>query len=173
MKFSLEKSLAILRNTPTVLETLFSNLDDEWINSNEGENSWSPKQVLAHLILCEETDWLSRITIILQNPETVFAPIDMEAHLEQAKKFSVTALLTAFAEKRKQSLDVLAGWHLQESDFVKTGIHPRLGNITLQQLLATWTTHDLSHLAQIARVMAKQYKEEVGSFSHYLKILHS
>ncbi|MFQ3575997.1 MAG: DinB family protein, partial [Cytophagales bacterium] len=161
MKFSLDKSLEILKSTPNVISVMLQNLSDEWTNGNEGENTWTAKEVVAHLIVCEETDWLPRIKIILNSPETVFSPIDMQAHFEIAKNNELQTLLNVFKEHREMCLNQLKSFELSESDFLKTGIHPKCGEVTLQQVLSTWVAHDMSHIAQIARIIAKQNSELV------------
>lgn len=172
MKFSLDKHLEILENTPNVFFALLQNLNDEWTNRNEGENTWTAKEVVAHLIVCEETDWLPRIKIILNSPEIVFSPIDMQAHFAMAQQYSLGELLFQFTAHRKKGIEELKEMNLQENDFLKTGTHPVAGKIMLQELIATWTTHDLTHIAQIARVMAKQNQTSVGNFKQFLKILN-
>jgi hypothetical protein len=172
MKFSLDKSLEILESTPNVISSMLQNLSKDWTNNNEGENTWTAKEVVAHLIVCEETNWLPRIKIILKSPETVFSPIDMQAHFEIAKKSSLTDLLFQFSGHRKKGIGELQKMNLQESDFLKTGTHQIAGKIMLKEIIATWATHDLAHIAQIARIMAKQNKELVGNFKQFLKILN-
>lgn len=132
MKFSLDKSLEILGSTPNVIAAMLQNLSENWTNQNEGENTWTTKEVVAHLIFCEETDWLPRIKIILNSPEIVFPPIDMKAHFEIAKNNELQTLLNLFREHRKLSLNELKSLELSESDFLKTGIHPKCGEVTLQ-----------------------------------------
>lgn len=172
MKFSLNKSLEILERTPIVIFEMLLNLNDEWTNSNEGENTWTTKEVVAHLIICEETDWLPRIKIILNSPETVFSPIDMQAHFKLAENNELQALLKQLKEHRKMGLNELQSFKLTDKDFLKTGIHPKCGVVSVQQIISTWVAHDMSHVAQIARVIAKQNSELVGNFKQFLKILN-
>lgn len=165
-------SLEILSNTPAVLTAMLHNLGEEWISSNEGEYTWTAKEVVAHLVVIEETDWLPRIRIILdEDGQKTFAPVDMQAHFAVARNHSMQELLNQFAVLRKQSIEEFTGYNLEEKDLQKTGNHPVLGEVQLQQLLATWVTHDLTHIAQVTRVMAKQQKNEVGPFKRYLRIL--
>ncbi len=172
MEKSIRKSLEIITTTPAVISAMLHNLGDEWVNSNEGENTWTTKEVVAHLVVIEETDWLPRIRIILtEGVQKPFAPVDMQAHFEPARNNSMQELLNQFAVLRTRSIEELNGFNLQESDLLKTGLHPVIGEVTLQQLLATWVTHDLSHIAQVARILAKQHKMEVGGFKKYLRIL--
>lgn len=172
MNFTLSKSLEILERTPTLLSTMLLGLSEEWINGNEGEGTWNAKEVIAHLIVCEKTNWLPRIKIILSdNSNKILEPIDMAAHFEIAKGNLLETLLHDFKTLRENSIAELKGFHLQKSDYTKTAFHPQIFEVNLQQLLATWVTHDLSHLTQVSRVLAQQYKNEVGPFNKYLKIL--
>jgi len=172
MLFTLSHSLEILTRTPDVLSSLLSDLSEEWINGNEGEGTWSAKEVVAHLIVCENTDWLPRAKIILSDQtDKTLEGIDMTAHFELARKNSLETLLNEFKTERENSLAALNNFHLQPKDFTKTAIHPQIHEVNLQQLLSTWVVHDLSHIAQVTRVMAKQYRNEVGPFKAFLKIL--
>ena len=174
MQFSLSKSIQVLERTPTVLNLLLSNLSDEWILSNEGADTWSAFDIVGHLIHGEKTDWLPRAEIILSNKsDKTFEPFDRFAQLRVSEGKSMGQLLDEFTALRKVALNKLKSFNLQENDLSKTGTHPALGTVTLQELFATWTVHDLSHLAQVSRVMAKQYKDEVGPFSEYLTILRT
>lgn len=173
MNFSLSKSLEILERTPAVLTAMLSQLSDGWINCNEGADTWTPKEVVAHLIVCEETNWLPRIRLILSEQEDkAFVAMDMRAHFALAGVHSVEDLLFTFAARRATGLEVLRALNLQPSDFTRTGLHPVIGEVELQQIISTWATHDLTHIGQIARVMAKQNKDLTGGFKQYLKILN-
>lgn len=172
MTFNLNQSLEILERTPQVLKTLLSGLSNEWINNNEGEDSWNAFDVVGHLIHGEKTDWLVRTEIILSNGDAkTFATFDRFAQFEQSKEKTISELLEEFQELRKKNLEKLKSKAISTEDLPKTGIHPAFGEVTLEQLLATWVAHDLGHIAQIARVMAKQYKDEVGPWRNYLPIL--
>lgn len=172
MDFNLNKSIEILERTPDVLATLLAGLSDEWIFNNEGGESWSTFDVMGHLIHGEKTDWLARTEIILSDKaDKTFAPFDRFAQFEQSKGKTLSQLLDEFRELRKQNLASLTSKNITSEDLADTGIHPVFGAVTLEQLLATWVAHDLGHLAQIARVMAKQYKEEVGPWREFLPIL--
>lgn len=172
MKFQLDKSIEILERTPTVLKHLLSGLSEEWIRENEGEDTWSPYDVLGHLIYGEKTDWMVRSKIILSDREDkTFEPFDRFAQFDTDQSRPIAVLLDEFAELRSQNLADLKALQLSEADFSKTGIHPALGPSTLQNLLSTWTVHDLGHIAQISRVMAKQYADNVGPWAAYLGIL--
>ncbi|NET32932.1 MAG: DinB family protein [Cyanothece sp. SIO1E1] len=173
MSFSLSKSIEVLERTPAVLESLLVGISDEWIHSNEGEHTWSPYQVIGHLIHGEKTDWIPRTKIILSNsPDKTFDPFDRFAQLNDPRNLSISELLDEFKTLRKQNLDELISLDIDDhTTLSKIGIHPEFGDVTLKELLSTWTVHDLGHIAQIARVMAKQYKSEVGPWIEYIRIL--
>lgn len=173
MNFNLAKAIEILERTPQVVTSLLNGLSDEWIQNNEGEDTWSPFDVIGHLIHGEKADWITRTEIILSDTsDKTFAPFDRFAQFEESKGKTISQLLTEFGKLREQNLKVLKSIDLQAEDLKKTGIHPALGEVTLQHLLATWVAHDLGHLAQISRVMAKQYKDEVGPWQEYLPIVN-
>lgn len=172
MTFDINKSLEILKRTPVVLESLLSDLSPEWTHSNEGQDSFSPFDVVGHLIHGEKTDWMSRINIIMSDrADKTFTPYDRFAQRSRNRERSMNELLTEFKSLRHTNLEKLRTMNLTDGDWLRTGIHPKLGTVTLQQLLSTWTVHDLSHIAQITRVMCKQYKDEVGPWIEYLGIL--
>jgi len=172
MKSTLATSLEIIERTPSVLSTLLSGLSDGWTDHNEGPNTWTAKEAVAHLIVCENTDWLPRLRVMLSTgPDRMLAPIDMEAHFAIAQQHTLEELLSEFARLRQASLDELKRVNLSDADFNKSATHPRLGEVTLGELMATWAAHDLSHLAQIMRIMARQYKEEVGAFRVVMGIM--
>lgn len=173
MEFSLHKSIEVLEKTPTVLEYLLRDSSPEWHAENEGGESFSPYDVIGHLIHGEKTDWMARMKIILSDSaEKTFAPYDRFAMFHESEGKSLNDLLTEFKIERNKNISYLISLRLTEKELNKTGIHPKFGEVTLRELLATWTIHDLSHLAQIARVMAKQYKSEVGPWEEYLPILN-
>lgn len=171
MQFELEKALPILERTPKVLRLFLEDLPSEWIHSNEGENTWSPYDIIGHFIHGEKTDWIERTKIILNGSKT-FRPFDRFAQFENSKGKSLNQLLDEFEQLRTSNLKELASLQLTDKSFTLEGIHPEFGTVTLQELLATWVTHDLGHLAQMARVMAKQYKDEVGPWLAYIPILN-
>lgn len=172
MEFNLNKSIEILERTPQVLEALLTGLSDEWILNNEGDDSWNPFDVIGHLIHGEKTDWLVRTNLILSDKtDKTFAPFDRFAQFENSKGKSISELLKEFQDLRKQNLVALKSKNITTEDLWKTGIHPTFGAVTLEQLLACWVAHDLGHIAQISRVMAKQYKDEVGPWREFLPIL--
>ncbi len=173
MLFNLDQAIEILTRTPTVLNALLNNLSSGWTTNNEGEQSWSPFDVLGHLIHGERTDWMPRIKIILQSGESeTFETFDRFAQFEESKGKSLAELLATFAELREQSLAMLAGLNITAEDLDKRGTHPALGSVRLEELIATWVVHDLSHLTQITRTMAKQYSDAVGPWKAYLSVLH-
>jgi len=173
MKFDLDKSYQILERTPSVLRILLSGLDDNWTMNNEGPDTFSPYDVIGHLIQGEKTDWKERANMILEHgTKKSFVPFDRFAQFEESKGKSLLQLLDEFEKLRKESLGWLRPLDLTETDFAKKGNHPDLGEVTLKQLLSTWVAHDLTHLAQVTRVMAKQYKEEIGPWINFFRILN-
>lgn len=172
MEFTLEKSMEILERTPNVIKELLDGLSDDWTMQNEGGESWTPYDVLGHLIHGELSDWIDRTDIILSDgPDKNFKPFDRFAQFEESKGKSLRDLIGEFMMLRIMNLQKLKERNITEKDLDKTGIHPAFGNVTLRQLLSTWAVHDLNHTAQIIRVMAYQYKEEVGPWKEYLRIL--
>ncbi|MBQ4819514.1 DinB family protein [Aquimarina sp. MMG016] len=172
MKFNLNKSIEILQRTPNVLITMLQNMDKEWVFNNEGEKTWSVYDIIGHFIHGEKTDWIPRMEIILSdNPDKTFIPFDRFAQFENSKGKTLKQLLDEFQKLRKSNIEKLISTNLTDEDLQKTGIHPDFGSVTLSQLLATWVVHDLNHIAQISRVIAKQYTTEVGPWSTYLRIL--
>lgn len=172
MEFSFNKIVEVLSNTPDTVFALLHNLSEDWINRNEGDSTWTVKEVVAHLIECEETNWMPRIRIILNSPDQVFAPMDMQAHFEIAKSCSLQELLKKFRQLRANGINELKEYKLQEGDFFKAANHPVIGEVMVHQLISAWAAHDMAHLAQIARIIAKQNKEFVGGFKQYLNILN-
>ncbi|MCO6484405.1 MAG: DinB family protein [Saprospiraceae bacterium] len=174
MEFNLDRSIEILERTPSVLHTWLSGLSDDWILPNEGPDTFSPFDVVGHLIHGDKTDWMVRIGILLseEDPSTrTFAPFDRFAQFRESQGKTMDQLLDEFTSLRAHNLDRLRILPLSGHVLDASANHPALGRVTLRQLLATWTVHDLSHLAQIARVMARQYKSEVGPWMEYLPIL--
>jgi len=172
MKFNLEKTLEILGNTPGTLHELLLSLSPEWINENEGGETWSPYEVVAHMTYLEETNWIPRIKIIVENKNNgKFEPIDRVGFREAYKSKSLNELIKIFEETRFNNIKTLAGIVRVDNLLNETGIHPDFGLVTLRQLISTWMVHDLSHIAQITRVLAKQYKDEVGPWTAYLRVL--
>ncbi len=172
MEFQLDHAKDVLGRTPATLNSLLRDLPDELVLSNEGPDTWSPFDILGHLIHGEETDWIPRAKMILEHGEQrPFEPFDRIAMFEQSKGKSLNDLLATFERARGESLGQLGKMNLTPELLSKRGMHPELGVVTLSQLLATWVAHDLSHIAQVVRVMAKQYGEAVGPWRAYLSVL--
>jgi uncharacterized damage-inducible protein DinB len=174
MNFTLEKSLEILERTPNVLIAMLQDISVDWTFVNEGGESWSVYDILGHLIHGEKTDWVPRMDIILsENSDKRFKPFDRFAQFEDSRGKSLSQLLNEFKILRETNVGQLRSKKLTDKNLVEKGIHPAFGEVTLCQLLSTWVVHDLNHIAQISRVMAKQYKAEVGPWTEYLKILQT
>ncbi len=172
MTFDINKSIEILRRTPQVLEILLTGLSKDWIYNNEGEDTWSPYDVVGHLIHGEKTDWITRAQIILSDAEDkIFEPFDRFAQLDNDQDTPISELLTTFKKLRNTNIQELQSMDINDAKLDKEGTHPALGPAKLRELLSTWVVHDLAHIAQISRVMAKQYKSEVGPWIEYLGIL--
>ena len=172
MNLELEHVTEILRRTPSTLNPLLRDLPEPWLVHNEGPETWSPYDIVGHLIHGEETDWIPRAKIILEHGETrAFEPFDRVAMFEKSKGKSIGELLDTFARLRTENLSELQQMNLTTDLLEKRGLHPELGVVTLKQLLATWAVHDLGHIRQVVRVMAKQYHDEVGPWKAYLSIL--
>ncbi len=173
MLFDLNKSIEILERTPGVVNALLQGLSKEWLFSNEGENTWSPYDVIGHYIEGEKTDWIPRMRIILSaDKDKRFVPFDRFAQLGNDKSKPIKALLNEFSEWRKNNIAELKKANLDEEKLNKKGIHPEFGEVTLRELLATWVAHDLNHIFQISRVMAKLYKEEMGPWPKYISVVN-
>jgi hypothetical protein len=173
MKHDLEHTVALLARIPAALNALLRDLPEEWTLHHEGENTWSVFDIVGHLIHAERTDWMPRTRVILQSGETQpFPPFDRLGHVRESQGKSLGQLLDEFARARSENLEQLHALHLRPEDMERRGRHPTLGTVTLSELLATWAAHDLTHLHQISRVMAHQYRETVGPWSAYLGVLH-
>lgn len=172
MKFDLDLSIDVLGRSPAMLRALLEGLGEPWVRGTEGPDTFSPFDVVGHLIDGEETDWIPRARIILaRGSDLRFAPYDRFRHRARNTGRSVESLLAEFARLRAMNLDVLRAWKLTARELDLPGEHPSLGRVTLRQLLATWVVHDLGHIAQVARVMAKQYGDEVGPWVPFLPVL--
>jgi hypothetical protein len=172
MEFDLKQGIAILERTPHVLQAMLATLPPAWTDATEGPETWSPYVIVGHLIHGERTDWIPRAQIILaQGANRRFTPFDRFAQFHESHGRSLVELLDEFARLRADGLATLGGWRLTEAQLALEGEHPAFGTVTLRQLLATWVAHDLGHVAQTARVMAKQYREAVGPWRAYLPIL--
>jgi len=169
---NLQNTISLLTRTPATLDALLRNLPETWTLQNEGENTWSAFDVVGHLIHCERTDWMPRAKIVLQFGETQpFGPFDRWGHVSECQGKSLAQLLDEFARVRSENLAELRALNLQPEDLDRRGRHPALGVVTLSQLLATWAAHDLTHLHQVSRIMAHQYREAVGPWNAYLGVL--
>jgi uncharacterized damage-inducible protein DinB len=170
MDFDLEEAIPILERTPAVISELLSDLPEKWTRVDEGPDTWSPREVVAHLINGEKTDWIPRARIILkQEKYRRFDPFDRFFDLKTPRP--LRDLLSEFATLRAQNVATLRGWNLNDKDLGLTGDHPELGEVTMRQLLATWVVHDLSHIAQITRTMTRAYTEAVGPWTAYFRVL--
>jgi hypothetical protein len=172
MKFDLALALPVLERTPQALDSLLRDLPAEWTTASEGAEAWSPFDVVGHLIDGEEADWIPRARIILSDAtDRRFEPFDRFRHLSRNRDRSLGDLLQEFGTLRRANLTSLRHFRLTPADLQRTGTHPEFGVVTLEQHLATWVAHDLGHLAQVARVMARQYSDAVGPWKAYLPIL--
>ena len=170
MDFKLDQAIPILERTPRVLSELLDDLPDDWTNVNEGRDTWSARQILLHLINGERTDWIPRARIILkQGASRRFDPFDRVGGFDSTQP--MRALLSEFDQVRAESIATLRGWNLKEKDLALAGGHPEFGDVTMRQLLATWVVHDLSHISQITRVMARAYTAAVGPWTAYFRVL--
>lgn len=162
----------VLERTPAQLDAWLRGLSEPWLSATEGEGTYSPRDVLAHLLDNEEVDWVPRLRIVLEHGESrPFTPFDRDAFRRRFAGWTVERLLDAFADRRRESLATLAMLDLQAADLDRTGSHPALGRVTVRQLLASWVVHDLTHVAQVARVMAKRYGDATGPWRAYLGVL--
>jgi hypothetical protein len=172
MEYELVHAIDVLRRTPATLNSLLRDLPEPWLLQNEGPETWSPYDVIGHLVHGEETDWIPRAKIILEHGETrPFEPFDRVAMFDESKGKSIVELLDRFAQLRAENLRELESLNLTAELLDKRGRHPELGVVTLKQLLSTWVVHDLGHVRQVVRVMSKQYREAVGPWKAYLSIL--
>ena len=170
-EFKLEEAVAVLERTPVTLSAMLDGLPDIWTQATEGEGTWSPYDVIGHLIHGEHTDWIPRAQHPLAGDPRPFIPFNRAAQFTESRSQTLRELLETFAQLRKENLATLRGMNLVDSDFDRRGLHPELGEVTLRQLLATWVVHDLDHVTQIARTMAKAYTNETGPWIEYLSIL--
>jgi hypothetical protein len=172
MTFRLEESLDLLARTPAVIDSILRNSSPAWHSADEGPSTWNPREIVAHLIQADETNWLPRARFILDRGDArPLEPFDRFAHLARFRDWSLQDLLGRFEIVRRDSLNTVRAWNLDEAQLSQSGQHPELGKVTLRQLLATWAVHDLDHIAQIVRVMATQYAEDVGPWRVNLSVL--
>jgi hypothetical protein len=171
-EFSLTDAIAVLSRTPATLNALLRGLPNVWVRGNEGKDTWSAFDIMGHLIVGERTDWIPRLRIILEKGEArQFDPFDRLAQFEESQGKSLDQLLDDFARLRRENLAALQALNLQPEDLTRRGRHPSLGVVTLSELVATWSVHDLTHIHQLSRVMAHQYRDTVGPWSAYLGVL--
>lgn len=171
-QFNLPEAIAVLTRTPTVLGALLRGLPDIWVRCNEGEGTWDAFDIVGHLVFTERTDWMTRVRIVLESGEArPFGPLDRFAQSKASHDKSLEQLLDDFANLRKENLVSLTALNLQREDLARRGTHPVFGSVTLSELLSTWTAHDLTHLHQLSRVMAHQYRDVVGPWKTYLGVL--
>lgn len=170
-EFNLNDALAMLERIPASLKAMLENLPESWTRANEGEGTWSPYDVIGHLIHGEHTDWIPRAQHILAADPRPFVPFDRTAQFAEGRGKTLSELLETFTSLRRENLSTLRAMNLSDADLDRRGLHPELGEVTLRQLLATWVVHDLDHVGQIARTMAKSYSTETGPWIEYLSIL--
>lgn len=172
MSFDLPAGVAVLERTPRALRAMLAGLSSELIDGTEGPDTWSPFDIVGHLVHGERTDWIARARIILtQGPNRRFEPFDRFAQFRDSRGKTLEQLLDEFDALRSANLQTLNEWRLTGEQLALEGEHPEFGSVTVRQLLATWVAHDLGHIAQIARVMAKQYRDDVGLWRSYLPVM--
>jgi uncharacterized damage-inducible protein DinB len=172
MEFNLEHTITVLSNTPALVRRMLADMPEECIRGNEGEGTWNPFDVLGHFIHGETTDWIPRTRIILSDAaDKTFETFDRFAQFRNSKDKSLEQLLNEFESLRKENIRALLGFNITPQDLQREGNHPALGKVTLAQLLSTWVVHDLDHLGQVLRVVAKQHRATVGPWAEYLSIL--
>ncbi len=173
MDFDLTAGIAVLERTPHTLRAMLVDLPPAWTDATEGGESWSPYVIVGHLLHGERSDWIQRARLILaRGADRRFTPYDRLAQFHESQGKSLVTLLDEFAQQRGANLATLAGWHLTDAQLILEGEHPEFGAVSLRQLLATWVAHDLGHVAQVARVMAKQYRDAVGPWRAYLPVMN-
>ena len=172
MTVTVAEGTLVLERTPAALRAMLGGLPPVWVHATEGPETWSPFDVVGHLVHGERTDWIPRARIILgQGADRQFTPYDRFAQFRESRGKSLADLLDEFTRLRAENLQTLADWRLDDAQLALEGIHPEFGAVTLRQLLATWVAHDLGHIAQVARVMARQYREAVGPWRAYLPVM--
>ena len=172
MNFELTQATTVLDRTPATLRAMLAGLGPEWLDATEGPETWSPYVIMGHLIHAERADWIPRAQIILaQGTDRRFTPFDRFAQFRESEGKSLAVLLDEFTRLRAESLATVRSWRLTDAQLALEAEHPKFGAVTLRQLLSTWVAHDLGHIAQIARVMAKQYRDAVGPWREYLPVM--
>jgi len=168
----LHQTIALLQRTPAALQAQLAGLPEGWTTRNEGDGTWTVVEVIGHLIHCEVADWMPRVTTIMEHGESrTFDPLDRQASVEGLEGRSIEELLEEFSRMRESNLSKLKAMRLSAEDMQRTGRHPRFGVVTLSQLLSTWAVHDLTHVHQISRIMAHEYREAVGPWVAFLGVL--
>jgi hypothetical protein len=172
MEFNLDDGVAVLERTPQVLTAMLSGLPPAWTDATEGPDTWSPYDVIGHLIQGERSDWIPRAALILaQGATRKFTPFDRFAQFDASKGKSLGELLDEFARSRAHNVVTLKAMRLDDAKLALEGEHPKFGAVSLRQLLATWVAHDLGHIVQISRVMAKQYRAAIGPWREFLSVM--
>jgi hypothetical protein len=172
MEFELATGIAVLERTPHALRAMLSGLEPAWTDATEGPETWSPYIIVGHMIHGERADWITRAHLIrAQGANRRFDPFDRLAQFRESQGKSLATLLDEFSELRAASLATLAGWQLTDAQLALTAEHPAFGEVSMRQLLSTWVAHDLGHIAQVARVMARQYRDAVGPWRAYLPVM--
>lgn len=172
MNFNMNEAIEVLERTPQTLEYFLSGLSEGWLQCNEGEGTWNASEVIEHLIEAEKTNWMPRLEFILQEGEgKQFPPFDRFSHLNDKQETSIEQKLHEFKTIRSQNITKLQELIKPELHFELTGSHPAFGVVKVRELMATWMVHDLTHIAQIVRVMAERYRTDVGPWQEYLGIL--
>jgi hypothetical protein len=172
MEFELATGIAVLERTPHALRAMLSGLEPAWTDATEGPETWSPYIIVGHMIHGERADWITRAHLIrAQGANRRFEPFDRLAQFRESQGKSLATLLDEFSELRAASLATLAGWQLTDAELALTAEHPAFGEVSMRQLLSTWVAHDLGHIAQVARVMARQYRDAVGPWRAYLPVM--
>ena len=172
MSSDLQDTVALLTRTPAVLDALLRDLPDAWTLRSEGPGTWNAFEIVGHLIHAERADWMPRVRMVLESGESqAFVPFDREGAKRESQQSSLAQRLDEFARLRRENLAALQGLNLEPEDLVRRGKHPALGAVSLSELLATWVVHDLTHVHQLSRVMAHQYRDAVGPWSVYLGVL--
>ncbi len=172
MPFEIQQAITVLERTPPALDGLLEGLPSQWVRARERNDTWSPSEIVSHLILGEKTDWIPRARLILSAAQSpALEPFDMQSHLAYCKGKSIETLLTEFKIIRAGSLEALHGMEIGDDELARTGVHPEFGIVTLRQHLAAWVVHDLNHISQVTRVMAGRYATETGPWKQYMRIL--
>ncbi|MEW5974601.1 MAG: DinB family protein [Acidobacteriota bacterium] len=169
--FNLDDAVAVLERTPATLGAMLEGLPENWTRVTEGDGTWSPYDVIGHLVHCERRNWMPRVRHILSGDRRPFEPLDRRAQFSEDQDSSLGILLAAFAQLRRTNMEALVSMNLTPEDLARTGHHPDFGPVTLEQLMATWVVHDLDHVVQVARTMAKAYAGVTGPWSAYLSVL--